>query len=39
MAITACMPPAALSATVAPGMGGPPSARRCEQCRKPPTAR
>jgi hypothetical protein len=31
MAIAACMPPAALSATVAPGIAGAPSARRPEQ--------
>ena len=39
IAITACMPPAAMSATVAPGSGGPPSARGVEQCRYPPAAR
>ncbi len=31
--MAACMPPPALSATVAPGSGGPPSARRPVQSR------
>jgi hypothetical protein len=38
IAMTACMPPPALSAMVAPGIGATPSARGPEQARKPATA-